>query len=238
MGYSFLYLSCLAVLQLHKASKSFGKKEVLKEVSFTLETGSILGIFGRNGSGKSTLLKLMYGTLKGGRIEMEIDKIPVQPSEVITKRCIGYLPQHPFMPKNTKVRDVIPMYFKQEAQQDSIFYDPFVAKFASRTIGELSTGQGRYLGLLLLAHLDHPFLFLDEPFSMIDPLQVVPLKELLLKIKTTKGIIITDHYYQDVLDISSKNLLIHQGEGISISTAKELQKFGYLSSNRDISEKE
>jgi ABC-type multidrug transport system ATPase subunit len=218
----------LAIFKLHNASINFGKKEVLKEVSFSLETGEISGIFGRNGCGKSTLLKMIFGTLKKGSVTISIDGINFNPSENISSECIAYLPQHSFLPKNNKVRDLIPIYFSEEKKQDAIFYDALIAKIAAKKVGELSLGQVRYLEVLLVGNLDHSFLMLDEPFSMIDPLYKIEIKNLLNKLKKEKGILITDHYYEDVLDITSKNLLIKNGVGIPIKSKEDLKRLEYL----------
>ncbi len=218
----------MAIFKLHNASINFGKKEVLKEVSFSLETGEILGIFGRNGCGKSTLLKMIFGTLRKGSVTISIDGINFNPSENISSECIAYLPQHSFLPKNSKVRDLIPIYFSEEKKQDAIFYDALIAKIAAKKVGELSLGQVRYLEVLLVGNLDHSFLMLDEPFSMIDPLYKVEIKSLLNKLKVEKGILITDHYYEDVLDITSKNLLIKNGVGIPIKSKEDLKRLEYL----------
>ncbi len=221
----------MADLQLHSAAISFGEKEVLKEVSFSLKTGKILGIFGRNGCGKSTLLKMIFGTLKKGSVNISIDSENFNPSGIISAERIAYLPQHSFIPKNIKVRDLIPIYFSEEKKQDAIFYDPLIAKLAAKKVGELSLGQIRYLEVLLVGNLNHDFLMLDEPFSMIEPLYKIEIKNLLNKLKVEKGIIITDHYYQDVLDISSQNLLIKDGIGIPVKSKADLKHLEYLSKN-------
>lgn len=65
------------------------------------------------------------------------------------------------------VRDIIPVFFEDGEDQDKIFYAPLVGDFEKRKIGELSMGERRYFELLLISNLDHPFLMLDEPFSMI-----------------------------------------------------------------------
>ncbi|HBY67764.1 MAG: hypothetical protein CMC07_07145 [Flavobacteriaceae bacterium] len=72
---------------------------------------------------------------------------------------------------------------------------------------------------------------LDEPFSMLEPLQTKALKEFLLKISETKGIIITDHYYTDVLDITTKNIILKDGKSIEIHSIEDLKKNEYLSKN-------
>ncbi len=218
----------MATLQLYKATKSFGKKEVLKEVSLKVETGEILGVFGRNGCGKSTLLKLIFGTLKADEIDIRIDEKPIHPSQVITSKRIAYLPQHSFLPVNEKVRDIIPIYFQSQEKQDAIFYDSLVATITSKKIKELSIGQLRYLQVLLIGNLERGFLFFDEPFSMIDPLYKDKIGELLLELKKKKGIIITDHYYKDVLKITSKNLIIKDGKSYPIATKEDLINHNYL----------
>jgi len=218
----------LAVLQLYSAQKAFGKKEVLSEVSFRIETGDILGVFGSNGSGKSTLLKLLFGMLKADVMDLRLDEHKVAPSEIIKQQLIGYLPQHPFLPKNSKIRDIIPMYHNSEEKQDAVFYNQGVAKITHKKTGELSQGERKYFETVLLGHLDHPFLMLDEPFSMLEPLQTEAIKEFLLQIKKTKGLILTDHYYNDVLDITTQNLVIKEGQSFEIKGTDDLKKFEYL----------
>lgn len=221
----------MEIFKLHNASISFGKKEVLQEVSFSLKTTEIFGIFGRNGCGKSTLLQMIFGTQKKGLINVSINGRTINPSENISAKHIAYLPQHSFLPKNIRVRDLIPIYFSEEKKQDAIFYDALIAKIASKKVGELSLGQSRYFEVLLIGNLDHPFIMLDEPFSMIEPLYKIEIKNLLNKIKVEKGVLITDHYYKDVLDITTQNLLIKNGMGFQIETSEDLKKLEYLSKN-------
>tara|TARA_R110000823_G_scaffold71077_4_gene163859 strand:- start:48735 stop:49400 length:666 start_codon:yes stop_codon:yes gene_type:complete len=221
----------LATLQVHDVTKSFGKTQVLNGVSFTIETEDIFGIFGRNGSGKSTLLKILFGTLSADSLELEINGTKISPSEVIKKQLIAYLPQHPFLPKIQKVRDIIPMYFQKEKDQDAVFYHPFIATLTHKKAGELSHGERKFFETILISHLPHPFLMLDEPFSMLEPFQTKALKEFLLKISETKSIIITDHYYTDVLDITTKNIVLRNGESIAINSIEDLKKNEYLSKN-------
>ncbi len=221
----------MAVFQLHNVSKSFGKKAIINDVSFKLETGEILGIFGRNGCGKSTLLKMIFGTEKSDSINISIDGKVFHPSTNIQNQQVAYLPQHPFLPKRLKVRDVIPIYFQEEKKQDTVFYDALIAKIAGKKVGELSMGQLRYFEVLLIGNLEHPYVLLDEPFSMIEPLYKIEIKTFLNRIKSEKGIIIPDHYYEDVLDITSKNILIKDGKSYNIQNKEELSDFQYLSKN-------
>ncbi len=218
------------VLEVDQLSKLYRNKVVLNNINLKCSTGEIIGVFGRNGSGKSTLLKILFGTLKANAITLKINsKITLQ-KEIISSKNIGYLPQHSFLPKELKVREAISLFFENGDKQDVIFYAPRVSSFESRKISALSLGELRYLELLLIGHLNHSFLLLDEPFSMIEPLYKEIIANLLMQLKKDKGIIITDHYYEDVLKITDRNFLIKNGNKIEINETNDLVKNGYLTS--------
>ncbi|MBT0608872.1 ATP-binding cassette domain-containing protein [Aequorivita echinoideorum] len=215
-------------LAISNATKFFGKKSIFKDVSLTLKTGEIVAIFGRNGCGKSTLLKMIFGKMKGNSINILYNNEVIKPSEIIKEQIVSYLPQESFLPKNLKVRDIIPIYFSEEKKQDRIFYDPFIAKISNTVTGKLSLGELRYFEVLLIAQMDHQFMMLDEPFSMLEPIYKDKVKELLISLLDFKGIIITDHYYNDVFEISTNNKLMHDGKLYNIDTVNDLKDFGYL----------
>jgi len=219
------------VLEISGAYKSFGKKRILENIAFELQTGEILGIFGRNGSGKSSLLKMIFGTMPANHIQIKFDSEIIETKEIIPRQLVGYLPQDSFLPKGTKVRDIIPLFCDDEEKQNKVFYAPGVSKFDNTKIGKLSMGQLRYLETLLVGSLDHPFIMLDEPFSMLEPLYKELLKELLRNLSKNKGIIITDHYYHDVLDVTNANFLLKDGHKIEISDKMDLVNNGYILSN-------
>jgi ABC-type multidrug transport system ATPase subunit len=186
-----------------------------------------MGIFGRNGSGKSTILKILFGTLKADSIRLSVDGKTIFQEEVISHKLIGYLPQDNFLPKWLKVRDIIPMYYDGN-EQDKIFYAPRIEKMANTRAGNLSMGEARYLELLLVGYLSHPFLMLDEPFSMVEPLYKGLIKEHLIALKGKKGIILTDHYYEDVFSVTDRNLLLKNGRLIAVENKNDLADHGYV----------
>lgn len=217
------------ILEIKNLNKTFKKKQILKDLSFEFKTDETNVIFGRNGSGKSTLLKLIYGTLKSDNLELKIDGELIKNNNVILDNRIGYLPQDNFLPKSLKVSEVIAMYFKGD-NQDKVFYAPRINTIQNRKIGQLSLGQRRYLEIVLLGNLNHKFLLLDEPFSMIEPLFIEIIKDFLNNIKKTKGIILTDHYYNDAIEIADKIFLIKDGNKIKINERKDLVDHGYITS--------
>ncbi|EKT4550718.1 ATP-binding cassette domain-containing protein [Flavobacterium psychrophilum] len=208
--------------------KEFKNKQILNNVSIECKTNEIISIFGRNGSGKSTLLKSIFGTIKSDTIEILINEHNIKPENVIKSKKIAYLPQNSFLPKNLKISNIIRLYFKNGEQQDKIFYSSGINLIQNKSVGNLSIGELRYFEFLLLCNLDHYFLLLDEPFSMIDPMFIELIKEKLMSIKKEKGIILTDHYYNDVIDISDKLYLIKDSKIISIKDKNDLIKHNYL----------
>lgn len=218
-------------LSVSELTKVFGNKSVLDYIALECKTGEIVSVFGRNGSGKSTILKILFGTLKADRIRLSINGKPLMAEEVIPQQKIAYLPQDSFLPKSLKVRDVVPLYYDSGEIQDKILYAPGMTKIAATKVGSLSMGELRYFELLLVGNLSHPFLMLDEPFSMIEPLFRDRIKEFLFELKTTKGIILTDHYYNDVLSVADRNLLLKNGRLININNKEELTDHGYLSTS-------
>jgi ABC-type multidrug transport system ATPase subunit len=218
-------------LNISKLNKSFGKKVILKDINLDCKVGEIVGIFGRNGSGKSTLLKLIFGTIKADSILIKLNAEVISQNKVISSKKIGYLPQETFLPKEWKVREIIPFFFPNGDDQDKIFYSKQVSSFEKNKVGQLSLGQLRYLELLIIGNLKHQFIMLDEPFSMIEPIYKDVIKNLLLKIKETKGIILTDHYYNDVLEITDRNFIIKDTEKIEIMHKNDLIKYEYLRSD-------
>lgn len=215
------------LLRIDSVNHKFGKKQILSKVSFICNTGDIVAIFGRNGSGKSTLLKILFGTLKPDKIELYIDEKKIE--RITTKnKLIAYLPQGPFLPRDLKVRDIIPMYFPDGDLQNKIFYAPLIHKLETQRIGTLSPGEQRYLECLLIINLHHPFILLDEPFSMIEPLYKDALKDMLRAHRDEKGFIITDHYYSDVLDVANKKMIMKEGNANEVLNLNDLVEYGYL----------
>ncbi|MCH3884683.1 ATP-binding cassette domain-containing protein [Tenacibaculum aquimarinum] len=219
------------LLEITNINKAFGNKTILNNVNLKCKTGEIIGIFGRNGTGKSTLLKLIFGTLIADSILIKINSKTITQNNIIPSKTIAYLPQDTFLPKEQKVRAVIPLFFPDGDDQNKIFYSPQISSFEKIKVGNLSLGQLRYLEILIIGNLKHQFIMLDEPFSMIEPIYKDVIKSLLLELKKTKGIILTDHYYNDVLEITDKNLVIKDSKIIEIIDESDLMKYEYLRSN-------
>jgi ABC-type multidrug transport system ATPase subunit len=211
-----------------QVEKSFGTNTVLKNINFECRKGEILGIFGRNGCGKSTLLKIIFGVLQYNKFEALLDIEKYEPGLNITKQQIAYMPQHNMLPPHMKVRNIVSMFYPDPDTQDRILYNPKIASYSGLKFGQLSCGEKKYFEITLISQLPHSLMIFDEPFSMIDPIEQELISDLLQKLKKDKMIIITDHYYRNVLNITDRNLLINNGQSQKVNSADELIQGGYL----------
>lgn len=218
----------MTMLKVNHVEKSFGSKQVLKSINFECKKGDIFGIFGRNGSGKSTLLKILFGTMQYDRFEAFLGNKTYNPEANIKKQEIAYLPQHNILPLNKKVRDIVTMFYSNPYHQDRVLYNSKIATFDSKKFGQLSGGQKRCFEIVLLSQLPHKVMIFDEPFSLIDPIEQELISNLLEELKEDKIIIITDHYYRNVLEITDKNIVISNGASETVESINELKELGYL----------
>jgi ABC-type multidrug transport system ATPase subunit len=209
---------------------NFGNRQVLTDICISCKTGEIVGLLGRNGCGKTTLLKIIFGTLFTYNKPIRINsKVYFEPYK--HPNLLSYLPQHDFLPVNTKLHKIIDLYHKDPEKRETIKQDERIQKHLNKYADELSKGELRYFELQLLLQKDVKFLLLDEPFSGIEPLYVEYIEELLKSHLNTKGFIITDHDYQSVLRASNRIILLSDGYCRPITYMEELYQWGYIPAN-------
>jgi len=215
-----------SLLEIDSVIKSYDDRPVLTDIYLKCETGDIIGMFGRNGSGKSTLLKILFGILTAERKFIRIDgKVFDCPYK--TKNELCFLPQHDFLPKYMKAAKAVELYLGKDAVE-TFFADNILKKLNNNKVSELSGGELRYLEIKLLLKTESKFILLDEPFNGVSPLLVEYIRGLIVESSKTKGIILTDHDYKNVLDVANRYCLIYDG-GIKTVTSKEgLIRWGYV----------
>lgn len=212
------------LLEVDSVQKEFGTKRVLTDIAFHCRTGDIIGLLGRNGSGKSTLLKIIFGTLpaenKFIRINYQIFDQPFK-----TKNQVTYLYQDNFLPKDLTIKEIVEIF---DFDCKGFLDDGVLAKVSGTKVRNLSGGESRYLEVKLMLNIDTQFVLLDEPFNGISPLHVELVKNMITEKSVKKGIILTDHDYRNVLDVTNKNYLIFDGGLKLIKTKQDLIDWGYV----------
>lgn len=213
------------VIEADSVYLEYNTRTILSDVYVKAETGKVTGFLGRNGSGKSSLMRIIFGSLKGNFQSVRLNK-QYQKSMLILPDAIRYLPQKTFIPKQLRINDVC--RFFQVSLTDIIYEFPIFEKYEYQKLGALSGGEIRLFETIVILFSEVKFIILDEPFSHIMPLYVEKLKEIINREKHKKGIIITDHLYKHIMDISDDLYLIREGKTFKINTRDDLVRYGYI----------
>jgi ABC-type multidrug transport system ATPase subunit len=209
-------------------SHKFKDRTIFSDTGIELTTGNIAAIFGRNGTGKTTLFKILFGALQPDYAEIYLDG-ELLPKGFKLNSIIGYHTQEIMLPKNLLVHNLIKLYITDGEKQNKLFYAEGINNIEKRAVGKLSLGQQRYLQFLLILNLNHKFILLDEPFSMVEPLYKDLIRGKIKDYQSEKGFLITDHYYLDVLEIADTLNLIKENKICPVLNASDLVTHNYLS---------
>lgn len=216
-------------LYVDSVTKEFGLRQILSDVFITCNQGEIIGLLGRNGSGKSTLLKIIFGALKADNKFIKVGDKRIK-NLYDSRNLIQYLPQDNFLPSHIRIKKIINLFCAQE--KAALLFDlEMIKPLLHKTIGELSGGERRLTEILIVLYGKAKYVLLDEPFNGLAPLYIEIIKEHVKKIAIKKGLIISDHDYVNVLDLSTSILLLCDGATRKIKDHQELIDFGYLSTS-------
>ena len=212
-------------LLVESINKSFDTKKVLHDIYLKVKTGDIIGLLGRNGCGKSTLLKIIFGTLEAECKFIKINDDIVE--EAYKSGKIKLLPQNDFLPRHLKIKNVIKTYFGKTFFE-KYKSDRIIQNILNTKVKNISGGELRYVEILLLMNLESEFVLLDEPFNGVSPVIVGEIKRLIKENSKTKGFIVTDHDYRNVLEVSNRIYLMKNGTIKEIKDREELKDYGYI----------
>lgn len=218
----------MSTLHVDSVMQRFGERQLLTDVFLSCNTGEIIGLLGSNGSGKSTLLKIIFGAQKANRRFVKIDDEVLKTLKA-NKSRIAYLPQDNFLPNHIKIRTLISLFCKK-AERQKISSHKLVEPMLHKKVKQLSGGERRLLELFLILHTEAQFVLIDEPFNGIAPVYKDEIKDLIKTQTKTKGFIITDHDYRNVIDLATSIVLLKDGNTKPIKNSEELEQFGYLPS--------
>lgn len=214
------------VLEIDNVELYFKEKRILNGVYLKAETGKITGILGGNGCGKSCLLNIMFGTLKPKYKLIRIDNKPILKPLYQTK-LVAYLPQYHFIPDRMKVKTAFKLF--GVSWGDFIVDFELFSIFKNTNFNKLSGGERRVIETYIILKSDRKIVLLDEPFSHLAPLHIDKVKALISEEKQHKTIIITDHIYRHIIDVSDDIYLIKNGHTKLINNLTELEDYKYLS---------
>ena len=214
----------MKLLSVNNLSKSIDNKEILKDISFDISSGKIIGLLGKNGAGKTTLIKLINDLLTptNGEILIKGEKVGVN-----TKKIVSYLPERTYLNKQMKVSEVID-YFND-------FYDNFDREKAVKLLKDLdldinlklskmSKGMQEKVGLVLVMSRNADLYILDEPLGGVDPAtRDYILDTILSNFNENASVIISTHLISDIERILDEVIFIDKGQIVLKSDADKLR---------------
>ena len=212
-------------LLIDSINKSYDNKKILSDIYLKVNVGDIIGLLGRNGCGKSTLLKIIFGTLDAESKFIRINGIIC--NNAYEKGLVKLLPQDDFLPKHLNVENIIKLYCNN-GDIKKIKSNKVIEKIYKTKIRNISGGELRYLETLLIMNLDSDFVLLDEPFNGVSPIIVEEIKKIIVEKSKSKGIILTDHDYRNILSVSNKLYIMKNGGIKELKSSEDLIEYGYI----------
>ncbi|MEI8280830.1 MAG: LPS export ABC transporter ATP-binding protein [Armatimonadota bacterium] len=213
--------------------KSYKGRKVVNGVSFTVNTGEIVGLLGPNGAGKTTSFYMTVGLVKpnAGKVFLDDKEITKWPMFKRARAGIGYLPQETSVFRKLSVRDnlllVLELAGKSKKQQrakvDELAEELHITSRLDSVAGVLSGGERRRVEIARAMATEPMFILLDEPFTGIDPVTIEEIQEILFKLRSRGiGILITDHNVAATLRITDRNYILIDGKIVAEGTSKEI----------------
>jgi len=208
------------LVQVDGVSRRYGLIEAVKNLSFNLRQGEVLGFLGPNGAGKTTCMQMLTGNLapSEGRITIASHDLLEEPK--LAKRAIGYLPEQPPVYRDLTVDEylqycaalrAIPRA-QRAAACDAVKQKCALTDVGRRLIGNLSKGYQQRVGLAqAIVHLP-PVIVLDEPTSGLDPIQIREMRGLIRELGRDHGVILSTHILPEVQTVCDRVQIIHKGE--------------------------
>lgn len=221
---------------LEAVQKTYGKRQVVNQVSLSVAQGEIVGLLGPNGAGKTTTFYIATGLERpdAGRVCLDQIDITDLPMHQRARLGIGYLAQEPSIFRNLSVRDNILLVMEQTKVPPEEFdtrlqnlLKEFRLERVAGTMGiQVSGGERRRteLARAIASGTEGPkFLFLDEPFAGVDPIAVSEIQEIVSQLRDrSMGILITDHNVRETLRIIDRAYIMSEGQILASGNANDL----------------
>ncbi|MGB9836617.1 MAG: ABC transporter ATP-binding protein [Candidatus Saccharicenans sp.] len=224
--------AAVPLLQVINLSKSYNSFQAVKNVSFELYPGEILGLLGPNGAGKTTIIHMLLGLTSpsSGTIRIfGLNPEKAREREKILNR-MNFSSTYVAMPYSLTLRESLLVFarlygVKQARSKVNLLIEQFeLGEVADRPVRTLSSGQMTRLNLAKAFVNDPEILLLDEPTASLDPDIADRTRKYLLEVKRTRkmAILYTSHNMQEMEEISDRLLFLHHGEIIARGTPEEL----------------
>ena len=209
-------------ISVEHVSKIFGSQQALRDVSFTVNSGEIVGLIGPNGAGKSTLMKIICALLAPTSGEVKLNGARISGDSTDIRRLLGYLPENNPLYTDMYVREFL-LYVSglynlgkksDDRVQEAISLTGLEPEMHKK-IGVLSKGYRQRVGLAQAIIHNPEILILDEPTTGLDPNQIIEIRNLISDLGRQKTVILSTHIMQEVEAICQRVIIINKGQIIA-----------------------
>ncbi|TDY01088.1 LPS export ABC transporter ATP-binding protein [Thiohalophilus thiocyanatoxydans] len=224
----------MSILSANQLGKSYKGREVVKDVSLTVDSGEIVGLLGPNGAGKTTSFYMVVGLIKAdqGTIGLDDEDLTPLPMHLRARRGIGYLPQEASVFRKLSVAENILAIlqtrkelapFQQQQKLEELLEELHISHIRQTTGMSLSGGERRRVEIARALATEPRFILLDEPFAGVDPISVLDIQSIIRHLKDRGiGVLITDHNVRETLGICERAYIINAGEVIARGEPEQL----------------
>ncbi len=216
-------------VQVESVTKLYGSQKALDSVSFTVNSGEIVGILGPNGAGKSTMMKIITGFLHPDEGTARINGALVEGNNLEIRRQIGYLPENNPLYTDLYVTEylayVAGIYKLKQVRShvNEIIGITGLEREKHKKIGALSKGYRQRVGIAQALIHDPSVLILDEPTSGLDPSQIVEIRQLIRSLSAHKTVMLSTHIMQEVEALCDRIMIISRGKIVATDTPSNIK---------------
>lgn len=219
------------MVEIKNLTKSYGKSKALDNVSFTVNSGEILGFLGPNGAGKSTTMNIITGYISATSGSVTVNGMDIIEDSVQCRKSIGYLPEQPPLYMDMTVEEYLNfVYDIKKATQDrqahinSILELVDIADVKGRLIKNLSKGYKQRVGIAQALIGNPEILILDEPTVGLDPKQILEIRNVIRELGKDRTVILSSHILPEISAICERVIIINKGKIVAEDTPENLSK--------------
>jgi len=220
------------VIEVEGLTKDYGTVVAVRDVSFSVGRGEVVGFLGPNGAGKSTTLRILAGFLGATSGKVRVNGHDLGEASLLARASLGYMPESAPLYPELRVREYLEFRArlkrlpraKRAASVDRALERANLRDMSETTIGHLSKGYRQRVGLADALVADPPLLILDEPTAGLDPNQVREVRALIKELASDHTVLLSTHILSEVEATCQRALVIDRGRLVAQGTLEELSR--------------
>ena len=223
----------MSLLRVSGLKKKFKSRVVVRDVSFEVASGEVVGLLGPNGAGKTTCFYMIVGLIPadGGEIRLDDAELTRMPIHRRARMGLSYLPQENSVFRKLNVADNIRAILELQGTEsrqvsqrlDELLHELHISHLRENTAISLSGGERRRVEIARALATNPRLILLDEPFAGVDPIAVLDIQKIIRFLKERGiGVLITDHNVRETLGICDRAYIINEGEVLAAGRPSEI----------------